>query len=57
MAEPGGGSGLPVSLDVLILFPWDPGARRFLGEKIWFDRGSLVGLHTPTRTARMRIGA
>lgn len=33
-------SGLPVSLDVLILFPWDPATRRFLGERIWFDRGS-----------------
>ena len=36
-------SGLPVSLQVLILFPWDPATERFLGERIWFDRGSLVG--------------
>jgi predicted ester cyclase len=35
-------SGLPVSLEVLILFPWDPAARRFTGERIWFDRGSLA---------------
>jgi predicted ester cyclase len=34
-------SGLPVELDVLILFPWDPDARRFTGERIWFDRGQL----------------
>lgn len=34
-------SGLPVDLEVLILFPWDPGTRLFLGEKIWFD-GSVV---------------
>jgi predicted ester cyclase len=34
-------SGLPVSLDVLILFPWDRAAARFSGERIWFDRGSL----------------
>ncbi len=34
-------SGLPVSLDVLILFPWDPVTRRFLGERIWFDRGAI----------------
>jgi hypothetical protein len=34
-------SGLPVSLDVLILFPWDPAAGRFGGERIWFDRGSI----------------
>ncbi|HET7703537.1 MAG TPA: ester cyclase [Candidatus Limnocylindrales bacterium] len=32
-------SGLPVSLEVLILFPWDPVSERFLGERIWFDRG------------------
>ena len=32
-------SGLPVSLQVLILFPWDPATERFLGERIWFDRG------------------
>ena len=34
-------SGLPVSLEVLILFPWDPATRRFTGERIWFDRGAL----------------
>lgn len=34
-------SGLPVSLPVLILFPWDPATERFLGERIWFDRGRL----------------
>src|SRR3954451_9283043 len=34
-------SGLPVSLEVLILFPWDPSSQRFRGERIWFDRGSL----------------
>ena len=33
--------GLPVSLEVLILFPWDPVTKRFLGERIWFDRGAL----------------
>ena len=35
-------SGLPVDLEVLILFPWDAEARRFKGERIWFDRG-LIG--------------
>jgi predicted ester cyclase len=35
-------SGLPVSLEVLILFPWDPATERFLGERIWFDRGALA---------------
>ena len=34
-------SGLAVSLEVLILFPWDPVTERFTGERIWFDRGSL----------------
>ena len=34
-----GPSGLTVSLEVLILFPWDPATQRFTGERIWFDRG------------------
>jgi hypothetical protein len=34
-------SGLAVSLEVLILFPWDPTTQRFTGERIWFDRGTL----------------
>ena len=34
-------SGLPVALQVLILFPWDPATNRFSGERIWFDRGGL----------------
>jgi hypothetical protein len=37
-AEP---TGLPVALQVLILFPWDSGTERFAGERIWFDRGAL----------------
>jgi len=36
-------TGLPVSLQVLILFPWDAAAERFSGERIWFDRGALAG--------------
>ena len=35
-------SGLAVSLEVLILFPWDRDAGRFGGERIWFDRGALA---------------
>jgi hypothetical protein len=31
-------SGLSVDLEVLILFPWDPEARRFKGERIWLGR-------------------
>jgi len=34
-------SGLPVALEVLILFPWDPATERFTGERIWFDRATL----------------
>jgi len=34
-------SGLPVALQVLILFPWDPATNRFSGERIWFDQGGL----------------
>jgi hypothetical protein len=34
-------SGLPVDLEVLILFPWDPDSRLFLGERIWL--GSAAG--------------
>jgi predicted ester cyclase len=36
-------SGLAVALEVLISFPWDPASGRFLGERIWFDRGSISG--------------
>jgi hypothetical protein len=36
-------SGLPISLRVLIHFPWDPAAGLFAGERIYFDRGDLVG--------------
>jgi predicted ester cyclase len=38
-AEP---TGLPVALQVLILFPWDPATERFTGERIWFDRGAMA---------------
>jgi len=36
-------SGLPVDLEVLILFPWDPAADRFRGERIWLGRGLPTG--------------
>ena len=35
-------TGLPIALQVLILFPWDPATERFSGERIWFDRGALA---------------
>lgn len=48
-------SGLPVDMQVLILFPWDPVAQRFTGERIWFDRGQLAGgLATPRSTDASR---
>ena len=34
-------SGLPVRLQVLILFPWQQATQRFAGERIWFDRGAV----------------
>ena len=34
-------SAMPVDLQVLILFPWDPEKRLFVGERIWFDRGQI----------------
>jgi predicted ester cyclase len=37
-------SGLPVDLEVLILFPWDAAEMRFKGERIWFDRGAIPSL-------------
>jgi hypothetical protein len=36
-------TGLPIALQFLILFPWDPAPERFTGERIWFDRGALAG--------------
>ena len=35
-------SGMAVSLEVLIYFPWDPVTERFTGERIWFDRGTIT---------------
>jgi predicted ester cyclase len=35
-------TGLPVELQVLILFPWDHVTQRFEGERIWFDRGAIA---------------
>ncbi len=35
-------TGLPIALQVLILFPLDPATERFAGERIWFDRGALA---------------
>ena len=35
-------SGIAVSLEVLIYFPWDPVTERFTGERIWFDRGTIT---------------
>jgi predicted ester cyclase len=36
-------TGLPVALQVIILFPWEQAAERFSGERIWFDRGAIAG--------------
>ena len=34
-------SGMAVSLEVLILFPWDQETGLFGGERIWFDRTAI----------------
>ena len=39
-------SGLAVSLEVLVLFPWDAATRLFHGERIWFDRASVAARPT-----------
>ena len=35
-------SGRHVRLELSILFPWDPAARRFQGERIFIDREALA---------------
>jgi steroid delta-isomerase-like uncharacterized protein len=40
-------TGKPVSFQVAIFFPWDPGKRRFRGEKIYLDRPET--LEEPSR--------
>ncbi len=39
-------SGLAVSLEVLILFPWDRTSGLFTGERIWFDRQRVTSEST-----------
>ena len=46
-------SGLPIALEVLILFPWDPVTRLFLGERIWFDRGEISSHEAPLKNPRI----
>lgn len=36
-------SGAQVRLELAILFPWDPEAQRFSGERIFIDRQALGG--------------
>ncbi|MDQ7821142.1 MAG: ester cyclase [Armatimonadota bacterium] len=35
-------TGRPIRLLVLIYFPWDPQARLFAGERIYYDRAALA---------------
>ena len=37
-----GPTGRHVRLELAILFPWDPGSRRFGGEQIFIDRAALA---------------
>lgn len=34
-------TGQRVELDVVIYFPWNPVARKFDGERVWFDRKAM----------------
>ena len=34
-------TGRPVRLELAILFPWNPEAGRFAGERVFIDRGAL----------------
>ncbi len=36
-------TGQPVRLELAILFPWDPAAKRFAGEQIFIDRRAIEG--------------
>ena len=35
-------TGRPVRFQVLILFPWNPAAEKFSGERVWFDPRGLI---------------
>ncbi|HEY8239013.1 MAG TPA: ester cyclase [Candidatus Limnocylindrales bacterium] len=35
-------TGRRVSLELAILFPWDPATQRFMGEQIFIDRAALA---------------
>jgi predicted ester cyclase len=35
-------TGRKVHLELAILFPWDPGSQRFMGEQIFIDRTALT---------------
>ena len=35
-------TGNRAELDVVIHFPWDPGAERFAGERIYYDSGTMA---------------
>ena len=49
-------SGLPVDLEVLILFPWDPATNRFAGERIWLGgRGTRGVARGPIAEAIVRV--
>jgi steroid delta-isomerase-like uncharacterized protein len=39
-----GATGQQVSVLIVIHFPWDPGAQRFAGERIYYDRQAFVNL-------------
>jgi predicted ester cyclase len=42
-------TGKPVRANILIYFPWDPVARKFKGEKIYFDEAEMRRPVTPEK--------
>jgi predicted ester cyclase len=36
-------TGKSVKFQVIIMFPWNPNAQLFGGERVWFDRSALQG--------------
>lgn len=43
-------AGEAIEFDVVIFFPWDPGRRLFLGERVWTHADEGMGV--PIQTAR-----
>lgn len=40
------GIGQEINVTIIIHFPWDPVAKKFSGEKVYFDRAAFAGIAT-----------